>query len=137
MWQLNKRERIMWVAWAVREGCFMVGYDAEPMFAGYVSDRERLWGARCLRESGAWWLPQLVTHSLLVPNESLPSLAGECQTALDGVETLAAEAGCAVADVRQALENIVRVTGEAQANGGWLEIHSRWPPYPGIPQVRL
>jgi hypothetical protein len=53
MWQLKEKQRIMWVAWAIREGCFNVGYEFEPKFAGYLSERDRLWGAKCLVDSGA------------------------------------------------------------------------------------
>ena len=48
MWQIDNRRRIMWVASAARVGCFKVGLIHEPIFAGYVDDRERLWGAKCL-----------------------------------------------------------------------------------------
>jgi hypothetical protein len=137
MWELDKRQRILWVAWAVREGCFEAGHELEPMFAGYVADREKLWGNKCLMDSGAWWLPQLATHSLLISKESLAAFHVECQAALSSAEKLSEESSCAVDDVKQALQNIIRVTREAQSRGGWVEIHSRWPPYPGIPQIRL
>src|SRR5262249_25746074 len=137
MWQLDKRQRIMWVAWAARIGCFNVGYDHEPMFAGYVSDRESLWGAKSLLDAGAWWLPQLVTHNLLIPNDSLSVFGEECKTALASAEGLSLESGCQLQEVRQVLQNIIRVSGQARSNGGWVEIHSRWPPHPGISQVRV
>jgi len=137
MWKLDKNRRIMWVAWAAQEGCFNVGYEFEPMYAGYVSDRDRLWAANCLVECGAWWLPQLLTHSLVIPNESLLAFSEECQTVLTSVEKLSAESGCAVEDVMQALHNMIRISSEARANGGWVEVHSSWPPHPGIPHVRL
>ncbi|MCE9546555.1 MAG: hypothetical protein K8T25_13695 [Planctomycetia bacterium] len=137
MWQLDTRQRILWVAWAVHEGYFHVGSDFEPMFAGYVADRERLWGAKCLINAGVWWLPQLVKFSLLIPNESLSAFANECQTVFTIIERLSAESNCATEDVSQALQNMIRVAGEAQSNKGWVEIHSRLPPHPGIPQIRI
>jgi hypothetical protein len=135
MWQLDTGRRIMWVASAAREGCFNVGYEHGPIFAGYVADRERLWGANHLQNCGAWWLPQLATHSLIVPTESLSAFSEECRAVLAEAERLAAESSCEVVDVRQALQNMIRVSREAQSFGAWVEIHSRFPPHPGIPQI--
>ena len=137
MWQLDKRQQIMWVAWASNMGCFNIGCELEPMFAGYAADRERLWGAKCLAEFEAWWLPQLASHSLLIPNDCLRTFAGECREALAILEELCFESRCAAGDVDQALRNMIRVAGEAQVRRKWVEIHSGWLPYSRVPQLRF
>jgi hypothetical protein len=118
----------MWVAWSQYQGHYNVGLDTEPLFAGYISDREQLWGARYLVDLGAWWLPQLVTHSLVVPNESLSSFSEECEKVLANVNRISTESKCDTEDVRLALQNFIRVSSEATKNGGWVEIRSTWPP---------
>ena len=136
MWQLAKHKgRILWVASSQCEGHYDVGLDAEPLFAGYISEREWLWGAGCLRDFDAWWLPQLAAHSLLVPHVSLSAFSEECQRVLANVEKVALESKCDIEDVRLALQNFIRVSAEAGKNSGWLEIRSTWPPHPAIPVV--
>lgn len=127
----------MWVASSNCPGHYNVGVEVEPLFAGYISDREQLWGAKCLLDLGAWWLPQLVMHSLVVPNESLLAFSEECQKVLANVSDVSRASKCDAGDLRLALENFIRVSGEVAKNGGWVEIRPTWPPHPGSPVVYL
>ncbi len=137
MWQPDRHRQMLWVAATAGGGWFENVHDLDAIFAGYADERGRLWGAACLRDLGAWWLPQLASYSVLVPNESLVEFVHECQRVLATVELLATEAGCEVGAVAQALHNMIGAAEAAQRLGGWIEVHSRFPPHPGVRQVRI
>jgi hypothetical protein len=128
---------MLWVAATAGGGWFENVHDLDAIFASYADERERLWGAACLRDLGAWWLPQLTSHSLLVANESLAEFVRECRQVLSTAEQLATEVGCEVGAVTQALRNMLGAAETAQRLGGWIEFHSRFPPHPGVRQVRI